>query len=281
MLHQDPEATMKTLLNAVLLLMLASVSGLTQEKRRPAGKVEYSVASDSTSFSVLRATANGKTYELIDRSKRMCLQVVDQRDFDGNGLVDALVRDILGCGGNCCGDSFFFVSNLGSGRFELSDEVGYSWGEPVIEKWRGRWSVVVTDSSEGVDNQKLLDITQRFILESGKAVQVEEWTRKEMESITEIRSEIFDPKKCDETHSLEYDLDGDGKKDQIITTYWSRWGRMIWTVEFADGKKYSTGLGCKRIGVLATKTNGVSDLVCDQDMVFRWNGREYQKPDSR
>jgi hypothetical protein len=266
---------MKTLLTAVFLLMLASVSGLTQEKNGPIGKVEYSVESDSTLYSVLRATVYGKTYELIDRSSEMCLQIVDQRDFDGNGLDDALVEHTLGCGGNCCGDSFFFVSNFG-GRFELSDEFGYAWLGPVIEKWRGRWSVVVTSNNEGVNQERPIEVTERFILESGKAVQVEERRRKDLESLTEIRSEVFDPNQSDETHSLEYDLDGDGKEDQIMTTYWSRWGRMEWTVEFANGKKYSSDLACKRIGVLATKTNRVSDLVCDQDTVFRWNGRGYR-----
>jgi hypothetical protein len=97
-----------------------------------------------------------------------------------------------------------------------------------------------------------------------------------MESVVEIRSEIFDLAKVGETHSIEYDLDGDGKKDQIKTTFWARWGRMFWAVEFADGKKFSSDTACKRIGVLKTKTNGVSDLVCDQDKVFRWNGREYR-----
>jgi hypothetical protein len=27
--------------------------------------------------------------------------------------------------------------------------------------------------------------------------------------------------------------------------------------------------------VLATTTNGVHDLVCDQDSVFRWDGTKY------
>jgi hypothetical protein len=274
---------MKYVLISSLLLIPASVSGLTQETTRSAGRIEYSAADEfePPHFTVLRATdtASGKTYELIGSSKKMCLDVVDQRDFDGDGFVDALVKHIWGCGGNCCANGFFFVSNLGGGRFQISDEFDDSKGDPVIEEWKSRWSVLVASGLEGIDERRLLEVTGRFILESGKAVQVEEWTRKEMESITEIRSEIFDPNQCDEIHSLEYDLDGDGKKDQIITKYWSRWGRMNWTIEFADGKKFSTGLGCKRIGVLPTKTNGVSDLVCDQDTVFRWNGQEYQEPD--
>jgi len=268
----------KHLLSSVFLLVFAPVSGLAQEKRDPAGKVEYSVENDSEwpYSSELRATVDGKTYRLIDRSKRVCLQVIDQRDFDGNGLVDALVENITGCGGNCCPQSFFFVSNFGGGRFQVSEEFADSWRDPVIERWKGRWSVAVSSSNEGIDHQRLCEITRRFILEAGKAVQVEEWLHKEMESMTEIRSEIFDPDKVDEEHSIEYDLDGDGKKDQIKTKYWSRWGSMFWIVEFADGKKFSSNLGCKRIGVLGTKTHGVSDLVCDQDTVFRWNGLEYQ-----
>jgi hypothetical protein len=267
---------MKKLLTSAFLLILASGSSLAQDSGRSAGKVEYSVDDSIFHASALRATENGKTYQLIDKSKGMCLQVIDQRDFDGNGFVDALVEHVVACGGNCCADTFFFVSAFGGGRFELSDEFADSWGSPVIEKWKGRWSVVVTSNNEGVNTQRPVEITRRFILESGKAVQVDERTRKDLESIVEIRSEMFDPGKVDETHSIEYDLDGDGKKDQIKATLWWRWGRMFWVVDFADGKKFSSHIACKRIGVLKTKTNGVSDLVCDQDTVFRWNGREYQ-----
>jgi hypothetical protein len=264
----------KTLLTSVFLLALGS--GLAQVNGRPAEKVAYSADESLFHFAALSATENGKTYRLIDKSKEMCLEVVDQRDFDGNGFVDALVSHVAACGGNAVANTFFFVSALGNGRFEISDEFASSWGDPIIEKWKGRWSVVVTSSNEGVNQQRPVEITRRFVLESGKAVQVEEKRRKDIASIAEIRSEIFDPNKVDETHSLEYDLDGDGKKDQIKTTYWARWGRMFWTVEFADGKKFSSDTACKRIGVLKTKTNGVSDLVCDQDTVLRWNGREYQ-----
>jgi hypothetical protein len=114
---------MKKLLTSVLLLILASVSGLTQDKGRAASKIEYSVIEGERGgvfkFAALRATENGKIYQLIDQSKQMCLQIFDQRDFDGNGFVDALVKHIVACGGNGVGDSFFFVSAFGNGRFEV------------------------------------------------------------------------------------------------------------------------------------------------------------------
>jgi hypothetical protein len=267
---------MKKLLTSVFLLTLGVGSSLAQDSGSSAGKVEYSVDNSIFNASTLSATENGKTYLLIDRSKAMCLQVVDQKDFDGHGFIDALVEHIVACGGNCCPDTFFFVSALGGGRFKLSDEFADSRSSPVIEKWEGQWSVVVTSNNEGVNTQRPVEITRRFVLQSGEAVEVEERKRKDMESVVEIRSEMFDLAKVGETHSIEYDLDGDGKKDQIKTTFWARWGRMFWAVEFADGKKFSSDTACKRIGVLKTKTNGVSDLVCDQDTVFRWNGREYR-----
>jgi hypothetical protein len=71
-----------------------------------------------------------------------------------------------------------------------------------------------------------------------------------------------------DVHSIEFDLDGDGKKDVISGRFWDRWGVIFWTVKFANGKEFATTEPCKRIGVLATATNGVHDLVCDQDLVI-------------
>lgn len=260
-----------------LLAVVAALASLADAAQKPSNKVEYSVEkSDGSIFTALRATANGKTYQLVDKSKEMCLQVIAQRDLDGNGFVDALVLHRIACGGSCCSDTFFVVSAFGDGRFEVSDEFADSWVYPVIEKWKDRWSVVVTSDNEGMNLQRPVEITRRFVLESGKMVQVEEHRRKDLDSIVDLRSEVFNADKPDETHSLEFDLDGDGKKDQIKGKLWARWGRILWSVEFADGKKFSSNAGCKRIGVLETKTRGVSDLVCDLDTVFRWNGREYR-----
>jgi hypothetical protein len=225
----------------------------------------------------LLATIDGKSSVLIAQSKGKCLEIVDQRDFDGDGSQDALVEDITACGGNCCPDYFFFVSAQSDGTFAISDEFADSWDLPVIEKWQGRWSVVVVSDNEGFNNRdRPVEITRRFVLQGGKAIKVEEQQRKELKAIAEIRSEIFKGDDPDETHSLEYDLNGDGKNDTIRGELWERWGRILWTVEFANGKTFTSTVGCKRIGVLASKTNGVNDLVCDQDTVLHWNGDQYK-----
>lgn len=250
----------------------------SQPSARP--KVRYSLKqSGETPFgpSTLLATFNGKTSELISKAKGKCLQIVEQRDFDGDGFPDALVEDITACGGNCCPNKFLFVSARPDGTFAMSDEFADSWKDPVIEKWKGRWSVVVVSNNEGVNRERPVEITRRFVLEDGKAVKVEEHQRQDIKAIVEMRSEIFKGDDAGETHTFQYDLDGDGKKDTITGKLWERWGRILWTVKFANGKTFSSNDACKRIGVLSSKTNGVHDLVCDQDTVLRWNGDAYKE----
>lgn len=266
---------------ATAILIAGDSIAQTQTSQPSAqAKVRYSIKqSGDTPFgpSTLVATFNGKASILINKSKGKCLQIVEQRDFDGDGSLDALVEDITACGGNCCPNQFFFVSARPDGTFAVSDEFADSWKDPVIEKWKGHWSVVVVSNNEGVNRERPIETTRRFVLEDGKAVKVEEHQRKDMKAIVEMRSEIFKGEDPQETHTFQYDLDGDGKKDTITGKLWERWGRILWSVDFANGKSFSSNDACKRIGVLSTKTNDVNDLVCDQDTVLHWNGAEYKE----
>ena len=272
---------MKRFLAGPTAVAMMCIAGLAQQAQQPpSAKISYSIRqSGDTAFgpSSLLATFNGKTSVLIDKSKGKCLQIVAQRDFNGDGLKDALVENITACGGNCCPNQFFFASARPDGSFVVSDELADSWKDPVIEKWKGRWSVVIVSNNEGVNRERPVEFTRRFALDSGKAVKLEEHQRQDMKAIVEMRSEIFKSDAPEETHSFQYDLDGDGKKDTVTGKLWERWGRVLWTVEFANGKEFSSNDACKRIGVLATKTNGVNDLVCDQDTVLHWNGSEYKQ----
>src|SRR5579864_3061648 len=97
-------------------IQASSASTTTQKRAPPArARIKYSVVqADKTTFSTgaLVATVNGKRHVLVSKSKEKCLQIIDERDFDGDGSLDALVEDITACGGNCCPNQFFFVSAL-------------------------------------------------------------------------------------------------------------------------------------------------------------------------
>ncbi len=241
--------------------------------------VKYSVPDEEKLFSenILKAELDGKTYIVISKKDEIrCLEIVDQRDYDGNGTTDALLSFNNTCGGNCCANSFFFVSYLKDGHFQKSDAFGYSWANPNIKKWKQKWSVLVTSNNEGVNNNPAKEIIERFVLDSGKAIKVEESERKEIISIVELRSDQFDFDKENQIKIINFDLDGDQIEDKIETRFWHRWGRLLLTVNLSSGYVFKSNFGCKRIGVLPTKSNSVNDLVCDQDSILRWNGSEYK-----
>jgi hypothetical protein len=197
--------------NCPISLVLAGAVGLagslaaqTPPKTNPlltSTSVEYTVEkSGDFADATLRAKVNGKTYTLIDKSKEQCLEIVDQRDWDGNGLKDALVERITACGGNCCPNSFFLAMAFPNGRFEISTDLADSWKDPTIERWKDRWSVVIVSNNEGWNTDRPAEITRRFVVQGGKAEKVEESQRKEMLTLVEIRSEIF--KADGEEHSI-------------------------------------------------------------------------------
>ncbi len=240
-------------------------------------KVSYFVNSVQNSpFDALRANINGQDYELISEEENLCLDLTDQRDYDKNGSVDALVTNIVACGGNGTGNSFFFISYLGDGHFERSSEFGgISWSEPEIQEWKGVWSVVTTSANEGMNTDAPIEIKERFVLDAGNAVKVEESERKEIIALVELKSEDFDFQKIDEVKEILFDLDGDGIEDKIIGRLWHRWGRVVWSVSFSQGGGFESSGGCKRVGILSTTTVNVHDIVCDHDTIYRWNGNEY------
>jgi hypothetical protein len=275
-------------MSMIAICLIASSGSISTAGGQPVSshpQITYTVKQpDATSLgpSTLLANINGKSHVVIGKSQGRCLRLAGQRDFDGDGLMDALVEELPGCGGNCCPSSFFFVSARPGGTFAVSPEFADSWKDPVIEKWKGRWSMVFVSNNEGMNLMRPVEVTRRFVFRAGKPLKVEEHRRQDLKAIVEMRSEIFknDPNDPEETHFFQYHLhgdgDGDGKKDTIRGTLWQRWGRIRWTVEFADGKTFLSDDACKRIGVLPTKTNGVHDLVCDQDTVLHWTGAEYK-----
>jgi uncharacterized protein YecT (DUF1311 family) len=250
---------------ALMVLILAS--GLSAQP------IKYFIENTGEFLhTTLHAKEKGKTYTIIGKSKNACLSILDQRDFDGNGHIDALIEQYPACGGNCCPNLYFFVSALGNGRFVTTDVLADSWGVPTVEKWNGHWSVVIVSSSKEPDADSPEEIKRRFILRDGNAVKVEESPRKEIPTLLDLRSEVF--KGENDQQSIEFDLDGDGKKDTIGGTVWWR-GGIAWWVSFANGRRVEGPGHCKRIGVLKTTTKGVHDLVCDQDTVIRWTGSAY------
>jgi hypothetical protein len=233
--------------------------------------VEYSVKTkDDTPFADgdLLAEVNGKRQVVMSASG---LRIEEVGDFDGNGVTDALISS---CGGgNSSPTTYSIVSTRGNGEIAVSD-LASSWqGKATTENWHGRWSVVIVSDGQGELGG---DVRRRFVFDKGQAIVVEDQRHLPLKALVELRTDMFNGDE-DDTHKLEFDLDGDGKADVINGRWWSRWSLILWSASFADGKSFEGHTGCHRVGVLETKTHGVHDLVCNADLVFQWDGDAYME----
>ncbi len=208
-----------------------------------------------------------------------CHSVALERDLDGDGLSDALIES-GGCG-NVGHPVYFFLAGTTSDHF-VGQELGAHRDSLEVEIWRGRASIVLESDNEGWNLDRPQSITRRFVFQRGRAVMIDERHAVEMTALADLRAEDFVGAKLDEERTLSVDLDGDRMNDAIVGTLWQRWGRIVWQVRFADGRVSDGGqTNCKRLGVLADKTKGYRDLVCDFDTRLQWNGQSYDVPEHK
>lgn len=224
----------------------------------------------------LYAKVDGYQYK-IELPENQCFDLVMQDDFDGDGITDALVMDVVACGGNACGNRFFFVTYTGNGYFSITNEFGDNvWADPIVEDWKGEKSVVVVNTNEGINQDEDRQIKERYVLRQGKAIRVESSEKNEVVAMLEIRNKNFHNGNENETFRIDYDLDENGETDFIECTYWDRWDKIVGNMVI-NGIHHDEfdGLGIDRIGILQSKTNGVHDLVLDADDIWTWTGSEY------
>lgn len=223
----------------------------------------------------LYAKVDGYEYK-VDIPDDICIDIVAQEDFDEDGVKDALIKNVQACGGNGIGNSFFFVTYTGEGYFSISNSFGKNvYKEPVLETWKGRKSVVIIDTNEGINTDKDYEMKERYILKQGDAVKVESSKKNQVVAMKEIRSSDFHGGKEYDTIKISYDLDGNGVKDYIVCTYFDRWDALHYDIIFNGKSVDCTKYIVNRIGVLSSKTKGVNDLLLGFDNIVRWDGHKY------
>lgn len=196
-------------------------------------------------------------------------------DYDQDHDLDVLMLYSASGGGNCCPDAYFLVTNMGRGTFVRSAMTEPSFHTPKFETWKGQHTLVVRVDDAGPDGDDYKESIYRYAIEKGQIKQIEVSQTAEMPATSVITIREFNS--ADEIQDLTFDLDGDNIADTIRCSVWERWNLLVPDFLFSDGTVYDeTGMSAKRIGVLATKTNGRNDLVLDLNRIFKWDGKAYK-----
>jgi len=199
--------------------------------------------------------------------------------LDGDGVLDALVS--TSDGGNCCGPTFHVVSLHADGTFTASRGFEMGWGE----NYR-----IVADPSGPVLTFEDDGTRTRLAYRDGAVAPLD---RAGVAPLTAVREVTYDALQAgtlpevgtangSPVYALTVDLDGDNQEDHLACRAWERWGAVVCTPQRANGTPFMDDElpACHRLGVLATRTGGMADLVCDEQNVLRWDGRAYAGTES-
>ncbi|MGD1858857.1 MAG: hypothetical protein ACFB0E_02670 [Leptolyngbyaceae cyanobacterium] len=195
-------------------------------------------------------------------------------DLDQDGLLDAVIG--ISAGGNCCAPAYAIVSLLADGSFRFSPILDWAWTPPQIQLQDDTF-VLETHT----DNH-----LYRHRYPNGQVILLEERAIAERVAIAELRATLIEDGAT--TARLDIDLNADGAIDTVQCEIWERWGALLCQLALADGTALPMFIkgteaepiqvdshSCFRLGVLSSMTNGMHDLICDENTLATWNGSGY------
>jgi serine/threonine protein kinase len=186
--------------------------------------------------------------------------LIAQKDFNGDGIMDALVEITRNYGGSGQMNDSMFITVV-DGKIVMAPVDG---GKIVTEGGRSLVKSVSDDATEywGFDGRKAIKVrsTQHRVLE----------TTAEVKILNEY----------DENGTMDVDLDMDGKFEIISCYFW--WRHQVYTsctLPLPDGLTqkidFVPDTYCSRVGVLKTQSNGYRELVCNNNSVIRFDGKAW------
>jgi hypothetical protein len=192
------------------------------------------------------------------------VSVAEERDFNGDGVMDALVS--TSGGGNCCPETYMFVT-VSNGKV-ITSELDDGWAAYTVIEENGQLLV----------QQKMGEATYLYKFDGKEAVIVRTIPKltamKEIEGVGALYTGDVKQK------TLSADIDMDGKADTITCAIWTRWGSLAsCTLPLPGGKSQFLEYACDRIGVLKTTRNGYREIVCNNDTVIYFDGKAWRTKD--
>lgn len=225
------------------------------------GKVEFErIVDDATGR---RRVVLNPGAQVILETTDYSLSIEDQRDFNGDGIVDALIS--LYGGGTCCPPTYAFLTIYKGEAFVSALDEDGGWAGYSVSEERG-YPVVA---------QKHLETTDYWRLKGTTAVKV--GSRPKLKAFAEIYG--FGPHYVgpEESATLKVDIDDDGIIDSITCGIWPRWGSLTGCeLPVPGGGGQTLKYACDRLGALKRVRNGLHELVCNNDTVVYFDGTRWR-----
>ena len=224
------------------------------------GNTEY-----GSSNSQLCATINGETVVIgsinyvFGPDNMGNMNIFEQDDFNGDGIRDVLVYDAnIGSGG---GSTWAFITYAGDNTFDKSNLFSEaSYYEPEITTVNGQ---KVLDFIKVDMGQRI--VKERHGLKNGNVVSFD-LPKSKTQAYTPLKS--INMEDLGENGSFNFDLNSDGISEKITTTGSYHFGRSF--IFKMNGMEYEFTVenalwGAGTLHLLKTKTNGVHDIMVEQD----------------
>ena len=197
-------------------------------------------------------------------------KIIHTADLDNDGLTEVIVE--ANDGGGHGKIKYFIISKRGENFYsvyESNDFMGC-----CLKILSGNiLSVFKYDSGIGVTSQ--VQEISLFEFQNGNLNLLSTAQNEALiPTLSEINSHEIDQNIGSKSITGYYD--GDTEIDKLTCNYWDRWGAMICEVQSSINGVVEINTGCKRVGILETKTRGMVDLVCNRFRKFEFNGIQYK-----
>ena len=196
-------------------------------------------------------------------------KIIHTADLDNDGLTEVIVE--ANDGGGHGKIKYFIISKRGENFYSVNESNDFMGC--CLKVLSGNiLSVFKYDSGIGVTSQ--VQEISLFEFQNGKLKLL---STSQNEALIPVLSEI-------NSHEIDQSIgskfitgyyDGDTEIDKLVCNYWDRWGAMICEIQSSIYGVVEINTGCKRVGILETKTRGMVDLVCNRFSKFKFNGTEY------
>ena len=196
-------------------------------------------------------------------------EIIHTADLDNDGVNEAIVAASDGGGHGII--KYFIISKRGKNFYSVYESNDFEGC--CLKLLKGNiLSVFKYDKGIGVTSQ-----VQEILLFEFQKGNLNLLSKSQNEALIPAYSEI-------NSHEIDQNIgskfitgyyDSDTEIDKLVCNYWKRWGSAKCEVHSSIYGVVKTNYGCKRVGILATKTRGIVDLVCNRFNKLTFDGNVY------